>query len=263
MKFRIMASLCLILVLVFPVSGMEYAIPAPGDPAYGTPTSIEVVYAPDNGWQKNEDISKNAAKIPPMFGSAGMDARNTGSYLTPDLAPETAPALGAAVNGSTAAVPVPDSGMAFQPGAAQVTVSQVGYTEVTDEFYYSGGHIGKLKIPALDLSVKIYQGTDSETLAKGVGHFSDTSIWDGNVCFCGHNRGVNSYFGKLHTLEIGDEITLTTKLGTRTYAVFSVEKVKETDRSAMEMTVDNRLTLYTCVKGESAWRWCVRAAEIV
>ena len=110
--------------------------------------------------------------------------------------------------------------------------------------------------------MKIYQGTGSSTLAKGAGHFTDTSIWDGTVALAGHNRGVNNHFGKIHTLEIGDKITLTTKLGTRTYEVTSVSKVSETDRSAMTPTGENRIVLYTCVMNQSAYRWCVQATAV-
>ena len=45
--------------------------------------------------------------------------------------------------------------------------------------YYSGGYLGTLKIPAIGLSVRVYEGTDSGTLAKGAGHFPGTSIWMG------------------------------------------------------------------------------------
>ena len=114
----------------------------------------------------------------------------------------------------------------------------------------------------IGLSVKIYQGTGSSTLAKGAGHFTDTSIWDGTVALAGHNRGVNNHFGKIHTLEIGDKITLTTKLGTRTYKVTSVSKVSETDRSAMTPTGEDRIVLYTCVMNQSAYRWCVQATAV-
>lgn len=79
-----------------------------------------------------------------------------------------------------------------------------GWTDVTGDLYYSGGHLGTLKIPAIGLSTKVYQGTGSSVLAKGAGHFLDTSIWAGNVCIAGHNRGVRDDFGDLHTLEPGD-----------------------------------------------------------
>lgn len=65
-------------------------------------------------------------------------------------------------------------------------------------------------------------------LAKGAGHFKSTSCWDGNVGLAGHNRGVANHFGQIHTLEDGDKITYTTKLGTRTYEVFYVGQIEET-----------------------------------
>mgnify|MGYP002508125154 CR=1 FL=1 len=81
--------------------------------------------------------------------------------------------------------------------------------------------------------------------------------------FAAHNRGANSYFGKIHTLELGDRITLTTKLGTRTYEVTSVSKVSETDRSALAASQSNVITLYTCVRDQRDFRWCVTGQEIV
>ena len=145
------------------------------------------------------------------------------------------------------------SGNGYQPA--------VLFTDVTSELYYINGSLGKIEIPTLGLSVRIYQGTDSKTLAKGVGHFEDTSIWEGNVCLAAHNRGANSYFGQIHTLNIGDKITLTTKLGTRTYKVTDVSKVSETDRSGLADASENLLTLYTCVRNQRDQRWCVTAVE--
>ena len=89
-----------------------------------------------------------------------------------------------------------------------------------------------------------------------------TSVWSGNVALAAHNRGANDYFGEIHTLDIGDKIQFTTKLGTRTYRVPSVEKISEMDRSSLTPTTENCLTLYTCVRDQSAYRWCVRAVEV-
>ena len=50
------------------------------------------------------------------------------------------------------------------------------------------------------------------------------------------------------TLEAGDTITLTTMLGTRTYAVTSVEKVSVNDSSGTAPTTD---TNHTTEDGES------------
>ena len=79
---------CLAAALATPAGALDYAIDAPEGPDYGKPTSVEVVHTADGGALKNEDISKNAALIPPGFGSASADTLNTGTWLTPNLAPE-------------------------------------------------------------------------------------------------------------------------------------------------------------------------------
>ena len=193
-----------------------------------------------------------------MFGSNSAYTLNTGTYLTPNLAPGGQAVTGAVINGGSAVVVTP--GTPISSGSS--SSSSTGFTEVTRDLYYSGGHLATLKIPAIDLSVRVYQGTDSKTLARGVGHFEETSIWEGNVALAAHNRGANDYFGEIHTLDIGDRVTLTTKLGTQTYKVVSVEKISETDRSGLALSTEDRLTLYTCVRNQSAYRWCVQAVEV-
>ena len=108
----------------------------------------------------------------------------------------------------------------------------------------------------------MYEGTSSSVLAKGAGHFEDTSIWDGNCAIAGHNRGANCYFGDIHNLNVGDTITLTTRLGTRTYSVTSVNKISDTDNSLLVPTAENCVTLFTCVRNQRAYRWAVRAVEV-
>ena len=249
-------SLCLTAALAAPAYALEYSIAPPKDFDFGGDTSIEVIHTADGGAMRNEDVSKNAALIPPVFGSESMNALHTGEYLTPNLAPGGIPASGSVIGGGASGVVTPGStvsGGNYQPA--------VLFTDVTSELYYKNGSLGKIEIPALGLSVRIYQGTDSKTLVKGIGHFEDTSIWEGNVCLAAHNRGANSYFGQIHTLNIGDKITLTTKLGTRTYKVTDVSKVSETDRSGLADSGENMLTLYTCVRNQRDQRWCVTAVE--
>ena len=249
-------SLCMTAALAAPAYALEYSIDAPDDYDFGRDTSIEVIHTADGGAMKNTDVSKNAALIPPVFGSESMNALHTGEYLTPNLALGGIPASGSVIGGGASGVVTP--GSAVSGGSYQPSVL---FTEVSGDLYYKNGSLGRLEIPALDLSIRIYQGTDSKTLAKGIGHFEDTSIWEGNVCLAAHNRGANSYFGQIHTLNIGDKITLTTKLGTRTYQVTDVSKVSETDRSGLADSAENMLTLYTCVRNQRDQRWCVTAVE--
>ena len=275
-------AVCMLLALAVPAFALEYTFDEDEQSGYGKPTSVDPVVTADGGAQKNEDISKNAALIPPGFGTPTSNTLNTGEYLTPDLVPSSMAATGATVNGDFVVVFPPDmsglsaesvpadlaAGSTMVPGSADVTVTvpgstSSGYTEVTDDLYYKDGSLGTLEIPAIGLTVDIFEGTDAATLKRGAGHFEDTSIWDGNAGFAAHNRGANSYFGKIHTLELGDRITLTTRLGTRTYEVTSVSKVSETDRSALAASQSNVITLYTCVRDERDFRWCVTGAEIV
>ncbi len=257
--------LCLTLALTVPASALEYDIDGPGNPEYGKDTSIEVIHTADGGAMKNKDVSKNAALVPPAFGSPSAYTLNTGTPLTPNLAPGYMLGEGAAISGSNTIVTPPAFGN-IPSGSATTTPStsipSTGYMEVTSDLYYKGGYLATLKIPSIDVNVKVYEGTGSSILAKGAGHFEDTSIWDGNVAVAGHNRGANCYFGNIHTLDVGDKITLTTKLGTRTYEVTSVNKISETDNSLLAPTAENCITLFTCVRNQSAYRWAVRAVEV-
>lgn len=125
----------------------------------------------------------------------------------------------------------------------------------------SDGSIGTLKIPRIGINMKVYEGETAESMKKGVGHFTATSGWDGNIGVCGHNRGASYVIGDIKNLKKGDTIQYTSILGTRTYSVVLVEKIKSSDWSYLSATADNRITLITCVAGEPSLRWCVQAVE--
>lgn len=259
------AALC-----ITPASALEYTMAPPDDYLFARPTSDDTIYESES---VNVDRSKNAALIPPGFGTPTSYLSGSGELLTPNLAPGGL--SGGLVNTvGSAAVPSMEDGYptvnssgsgtdASYPAVDGSTwTDTTAFTEVTSALYDSGGSLGTLQIPSIGLTVKVYEGTGSTPLAKGAGHFTGTSIWDGNVCIAGHNRGVNNHFGKIHTLAAGATITLTTKLGTRTYAVTEVSKVLETDTSGTAATSDNRITLYTCVMDQRAYRWMVQAVEV-
>ena len=256
MKKRIsmaFAVCCLTAAFSLPASALEYTFDAPDAGLFGRPTSVEVISVP-MGAEVNIDRSKNAAYIPPAFGSQTSYTMFGWERLTPNL---IAGSTGS-VSGSTGGVTViPSTGSVSKP--SQDIGAGNRHTAVTDDLYYSAGHIGTLKIPDLDLTVKVYEGTDSATLAKGVGHFESTSFFTGNTTIAAHNRGVTNHFGKIHTLDLGDTIKLTTKLGTKTYEVYSVSKVSSDDFSALNDSRDDIITLITCVNNQPDYRWCVQA----
>lgn len=124
------------------------------------------------------------------------------------------------------------------------------------------GSIGRLKINAIDLNLKVYEGTTEASMKKGLGHFVSSDYYEGNVCIAGHNRGVNTNFGKLKKLEIGDKITYKTKLGSKNYKITSIEKISADDFSKLTSTQQNKITLITCVENQPMLRLCVQAEEI-
>ena len=194
-----------------------------------TSTELPAVIGAENIYLR--DVSKNTALLPPPFGS-----------------PQMLQANGTMINAITnAASDIP-----------QIITSSINAIE-PGSLLYADGTLGILKIPKLGLNVKVYEGENN--LEKGVGHFTDTAVFTGNVAIAGHNRGINSYFGEIHHLKVGDEITYTTKLGTKKYAVTSVRKINAADFSFLRETSDNRLTLITCVKNEPNFRRCVQAIE--
>ena len=168
----------------------------------------------------------------------------------------TAP-QGNSIGSSSSGTPVlyPDA-----PSAPSVAAPQYALTPVAD-VRKADGSIGTLRIPAIGLNVTAYDGEVTAAVLKGVGHIDSTSSWLGTIGIVGHNRGVNNNFGKLKNLRIGDEITYTTGLGTRTYIVTFVGKIASTDWSYLQYTTDNCITLLTCIEDQPQYRLCVQGVE--
>lgn len=281
-----MATLMLTMALAAPALALEYDVDAPGEGLFADSTSVEQITVVGSGptGQSNIDRSKNAAVAPPSFGSPDSYQPGTGDVLIPHVSYANYSSSGSDSFGLTGGVgiysgtSVPDesrvtdgSGDIFIPPAnlgssdtADVTATSSSTNKFTlpDGLYYSDGSLGRLKIKTLGLDVKVYEDESLESLAKGAGHFKSTSCWDGNVGIAGHNRGVTNHFGKIHTLASGDKITYTTQLGTRTYAVYFVGQISETDFSHLDRTNENIITLITCVRDVKDMRWCVQAREI-
>ena len=140
------------------------------------------------------------------------------------------------------------------------TVQQPAYTSV-EGMAYTDGSIGTVKIPSLGINMKVWEGETDASMKKGLGHYSSTSAWDGNVGVCGHNRGTKYAIGAIKDLKQGDTITYTTIYGTRTYEVTLVKIISNNDWSYLQSTSDNRITLTTCLADHPESRVVVQAVE--
>lgn len=127
------------------------------------------------------------------------------------------------------------------------------------------GSIGVLSIPALGLSVNVYEAEDEmEAMSRGVAHFKSTSAYDGNVGLSAHNinfDGTDGYFKNLYTLKTGDTVSYKTALGEREYEVSLVKTISEADWSYLSRSTENCLTMVTCISGKPTQRVLVQAIQ--
>ena len=251
--------MCMVLAFAIPTCALEYYIDTPDSFEYGRATSVEPVVTADKGEMPNVDLSKNAALIPPAFGSPTSYLPGSGEALTPNL---TGTMLSTGISGAVGSMIPPTVNGSYVSTSSNITGIPC-QTDVTSDMYYSGGHIATVKIPSLGINMKVWQGETNDSMAKGLGHYTSTSAWDGNVGVCGHNRGARYVIGSIKDLKIGDTITYTTIYGTRNYAVSFVGAISNTDWSYLQATTDNRITLTTCLANHPESRVCVQAIEIV
>ena len=121
----------------------------------------------------------------------------------------------------------------------------------------------EIYIPQIMLKGSIREGTSQDIMDKYIGHFEETSKFEGNVGLAAHNRGYPiNYFSELKKLSTGDEITYKYFGQEKIYIVEKNIIIQDTDWSYLENTEDNVITLITCVENEPSYRRCVRAVEL-
>ena len=120
----------------------------------------------------------------------------------------------------------------------------------------------RIIIPKINLDAPIIEGTTKEALRKGVGHFANTSTWNGNVALAAHNRGYKyNFFQEIKKLKAGDIVEYQTGQGVRKYEIVKNTIIKETDMSCLKNVKENKLTLITCENNMPEYRRCVEAYE--
>ncbi|MCL2078761.1 MAG: sortase [Oscillospiraceae bacterium] len=257
--FILTAALCA--ALAVPAMAADYSFGSGPDSGstFGNPTSSDVPVMPDP-MSQNTRRNKDAAALPPPYGIF------SGNIPTDPSSPyhDNLPSSGF-VPADQQLPPVGDEW--YAPGGSDVATGLLPSTSQPASIniaplYYADGSIGTLHIPKLNKTIKVFEGESLENMKKGIGHFESTSAWDGNVALAGHNRGAAAYFGFVKDLAVGDAITYTTQYGTRTYKVYHKEKISETDYSGLGWSVENIISMITCVENEPAYRWLVQAHEV-
>lgn len=106
-----------------------------------------------------------------------------------------------------------------------------------------------VNIPQLGIDQSIFQGTDWETLKKGVGQVlngANPADATGNVVLAAHNDIYGELFRYLDELQPGDEFYIQTETRTYTYRVTGYKIVNPTDVYVMEDQGRPTVTLISC-----------------
>ena len=112
-----------------------------------------------------------------------------------------------------------------------------------------GNAVAILRIPRIDVDYVVVEGTDTESLKKGPGHYSQTAYpWEdkGAVAIAGHRTTYGAPFWSLEELREGDKIVLATEYGVFEYRVTGSKIVSPSDGSVLLGTKDPTLVLTTC-----------------
>jgi sortase A len=129
-----------------------------------------------------------------------------------------------------------------------------------------GNAVAILKIPRIDLNIVVVEGTDTESLKRGPGHYADTAYpWQdhGRVGIAGHRTTYLHPFYDLNELKQGDPIVLETEYGTFRYTVTRVFVITPDNSSVLDQTKNPTLVLTTCNPRYSAAERLIVVADRV
>lgn len=251
------AVTCCLLALSLPAaSALEYHYEADlYNNHFYTPTSsnhaLDLDSKDDSGGSTivvpSDSMAQDAAQTAPRPGSPVIPV---GAYIDPwGSATEKQIATDEKLNGL--------EGLSFN----RLEGMSGGYTP-QNQLTFTNGHFGAVSIGNRGLFAYVYPGATAESMRKGAGHVDGTSVWNGNVALCGHNRGSWPYFSNLKYVQSGDVITYKTSLGVRTYRVTFAGRILATDTYVLNPTAGNQITMLTCVANQPAYRFCVIGQEI-
>jgi sortase A len=130
---------------------------------------------------------------------------------------------------------------------------------------HTGEAVGRIVIPAIDLSVVAVQGTDTASLQKGPGHYPDTPFpgQGGTTAFAGHRTTYLAPFRHLDALSPGDELEVEMPYATFSYRVQGTRVVSPSDVGIVDRVGYDRLVLTACHPLYSAAERIVAFAKLV
>ncbi|MEH6581720.1 MAG: class D sortase [Halioglobus sp.] len=123
--------------------------------------------------------------------------------------------------------------------------------------------LGLLEVPSVGLKVPIYPSDSELNMDRGAGIIDGMAYphEPGNIGIAGHRDG---YFRVLKDVEVGEKILLQTLEGPKQFTINSTRVVEISDRSVLQDTEDQTVTLITCYPfyfvGHAPQRYIVTAS---
>lgn len=111
-----------------------------------------------------------------------------------------------------------------------------------------GDAIGRISLPSLDRRYFVIEGTETDDLRKGPGHYADTPLpgQRGTVAIAGHRTTYGAPFRTIDQLKPKNKIKVEMPYGTFVYRVEKTKIVEPTDLSVLRKVRYNRLILSAC-----------------
>jgi sortase A len=111
-----------------------------------------------------------------------------------------------------------------------------------------GDAIAKIDIPSIGVSDYVVEGTDTESLRKGPGHYPDTPLpgEPGTTAIAGHRTTYGAPFRHIDEVKPGQVIRIDMPDGRFVYRVESTKIVDDSDFSVLDRVGYQRLVLSAC-----------------
>jgi sortase A len=133
-------------------------------------------------------------------------------------------------------------------GARNLRERVAGLADLFEDEVRTGQGIGRIEIPAIDLDIVIVEGTDTESLQKGPGHYPKTAFpgQGKTIAIAGHRTTYLAPFRRLNEVEEGDEIVLEMPYANFTYTYQKTRLVDPSQVGVVRNVGYERLVLTAC-----------------
>jgi sortase A len=111
-----------------------------------------------------------------------------------------------------------------------------------------GSPIGEIRIPRIGLSQVVVEGTNTDDLRKGPGHYTGTPLpgQGGNAAIAGHRTTYGHPFYSIDAVQKNDPIVLITNQGIFVYDTIRTQVVSPSDTTVLKNVFGAYITLTTC-----------------